>query len=318
MHVLLIADLGVDFTTGSHLKRALELNGHTVTGVNERPHVWSDLDPHSDYDFVLWNSTPGYAPPETFEYQQAFLARCRDYGCPVVYYHLDLYWGLPQREQWIKERPAFQGFGCDLYATADGGHDEQWADAGLDHVWFPPGVLEADCTPGVFREEYASDVAFVGSWNGYHRESVHRMELVGHLKSRWGSHVRFWPKRGQPSIRGQDLNDLYASTKVVVGDSCLVPRLKRYWSDRVPETTGRGGHLLHPWVEGLSEFHPHVQTWEPGNWAMLDATIEGALDDSDGKAANLRAASQAVTLKFNTYEVRMRRLVDAMNEKGLL
>jgi hypothetical protein len=41
-----------------------------------------------------------------------------------------------------------------------------------------------------------------------------------------------------------------ASAKVVVGDSCFGGR-PNYVSDRYYETRGRGGFLLHPWVEGV-------------------------------------------------------------------
>jgi len=47
------------------------------------------------------------------------------------------------------------------------------------------------------------------------------------------------------------LNNVYASIKVVVGDHCFAGQ-PFYWSDRLPETCGRGGFLLYPRTEGLT------------------------------------------------------------------
>jgi hypothetical protein len=103
----------------------------------------------------------------------------------------------------------------------------------------------------------------------------------------------------------------------MVGDSAMVPRLKRYWSDRVPNTTGRGCFLLHPWVDGLSEQHPGLETWEAGDWNGLDIRIGVALQDADGRLAAARLC-MADTIEHHTYEVRMKELVLLLNRKGLL
>lgn len=326
MHVMAIADIGAEHSTGNHLCRALEANGHTVTRINERPEMWVDGRQRwgrrgRRHDFVIWNSTPGYAPPETYDNQLYFLQACKDAGTPVVGYHLDLFWGLPERERWVYERPFFRS---DLVITADGGHDERWEAAGVNHVWFPPAVLAAECVPGTFREEYAADVAFVGSWvpGVYHRRSKHRQQLIRWLEAiglRRDITVKFWPEEGQPAIRGADLRDLYASTKVVVGDSCMVPHLKNYWSDRVPETTGRGGLLVHPEVDGLLDQHFHVfrAGWQTGNWEELDAMIGRLLDDPD-RAWALREQQQSETLARHTYEIRMNQLVELLQKEEML
>jgi hypothetical protein len=319
MHVMLIGDLGTPHSTGSHLVRALQDNGHDVLEVNERPHIWVELARPPQWaqaiDFVVWNSTPGYAPFETYDEQAAFLNICSDKGIPVVGYHLDLYWSIPEREQWVAERPFFRS---DLVVTADGGHQERWENAGVDHVWFPPAVLGSECERGNFREEFASDIAFVGSWAGtYHRISTHRHELVGWLKSKYGARCAFWPKRGQHAIRGQDLRDLYASVRVVVGDSCMVPHLTHYWSDRVPETTGRGAFLLHPYVEGLLQKHPHLWTWPAGHWDHLAAQIESVLRN-DEERQRITKLNREDTLLNNTYERRMMQLVELLQERNLI
>lgn len=319
MHVAYIGNFSALHSTENHVARALEANGHIVERCQEGPAVWSSLPGRLDAtpDFVLWTHTHGLAPEQAHHDQAAFLARCRNAGIPTVAYHLDLWWGL-DREPQVHVEPFFR---CDLVCTADGGHDPQWEAIGVNHRWFPPAVSEAECAPGRPRREYRSDVAFVGSWaGGYHEESRHRYELVNWLRTTYGETCRFWPKPARHAVRGADLRDLYASVKVAVGDSCLVPRLSRYWSDRVPETVGRGALLLHPDVEGLTEqFKPgeHLDTWRAGDWDALRTLIDGYLADDDRRAA-VAAAGRAHVLEHHTYEVRMRQLVDALTSDGLL
>ena len=54
------------------------------------------------------------------------------------------------------------------------------------------------------------------------------------------------------SVSQSELNTLYASAKLVIGDSCFGGQIKGYYSDRVTETTGRGGFLLHPRNEWIN------------------------------------------------------------------
>jgi hypothetical protein len=108
---------------------------------------------------------------------------------------------------------------------------------------------------------------------------------------------------------------------VVVGDSCLVPGadgkpMTRYTSDRVPETLGRGGLLIHPEVDGvtydkggiagLSSYVPgeHLLTWELGNWAMLQEMIEWALSHPD-ENEEIREAAVKHVADLHTYTKRM-------------
>ena len=54
------------------------------------------------------------------------------------------------------------------------------------------------------------------------------------------------------TVRGAALNQVYADAKVVVGDSlCMGFDYPYYWSDRVYETLGRGGFLVHPFIKGM-------------------------------------------------------------------
>lgn len=339
MHVVQIGNFEPPHSTENHLKRALQVNEHEVLALQENGHrLWENIgkDGHgrSAVDFVMWTRTPwdytrhGYkSQEEALMLQLQFLNRMRKLGIPTVSYHLDLWHGLDREHQ--LDEPYFQ---TDLVITADGGHEDNFAKRGINHVWFPPGVSRAECEPGTFRDEFHSPIAFVGSWqNNYHRESTHRHELVAWLQQHYARDCAFWPKPGHNSVRGSDLRDLYASVDVVVGDSAFAGQIPNYWSDRIPETLGRGAYLLHPMVPGLetqfeiSNRRPgiqhfsmaHLSAWEAGDWAELDREIKWALDDADTRRS-IASHGRHHVLQHHTYERRMEQLVLLLREQDLL
>jgi hypothetical protein len=323
MRVVYVGNVGPDsapHSTENHVARALETNGHRVLPLHEQRFDWSPGAVPDDVDVLLWTHTHGFAPERTHERQSRFLEALRRRGVPTVGYHLDRWFDL-RREPQLSE-PFFQ---CDLVCTADGGNQDRFEALGINHVWFPPGMSEAECEPGTYRANLASEVAFVGSWQGgYHPESAHRAELIAWLGDIYGERCKFWPAPGEPAVRGEALRDLYASVHVLVGDSCLVGTGKNraYISDRVPECVGRGGVLVHPHVEGVTdgtlyEDGEHLLCWEAGDWPGLRAQIDRALHD-DGLRDRISKAGREHVLATATYEVRMRQLVDVLTERGVL
>lgn len=326
LKILYIGNFEPEHSTENHVRTALIANGHHVTRFQESDvDSWRALGRGSfgieDPDLILWTHTQ-YSWLDKQD-QLRMLIKARQAGIPVVGFHLDIWWGL-QREHLVFEEPFFL---ADLLCTADGGHDQQWADAGVAHHWMPPAVSAPECELGMFRDEFHSKLAFVGSWQGhYHQEHQHRFALVNWLQTNYGPQIQFWPKMGQPAVRGADLRDLYASVDVVVGDSCFTGSgLKRYWSDRIPETIGRGGYLIHPDVEGLEDvgLHPResfgggMATWEAGEWDALANEIEWALENPEERRS-IAAFGRSVVLERHTYEVRLKQLVELLNERKML
>lgn len=336
MRVTYVGNFKPKHSTENEILRAMRSLGWEVRTCQEDELVWRNLHmiaQDEEADFVLWTRTWALDHAE----QHAALRQLTRASISSVGYHLDRWWGL-EREHLVNEEPFFT---CDLVITADGGHQEEFEKAGVNHVWFPPAVSELECRPGTPDVAFESDVAFVGSWRpGYHPEWGHRQQLVGWLMAEFGDRCKFWPKADQPAIRGEDLRNLYASVKVVVGDSCLVPDADgtpcdRYWSDRIPETLGRGGFLLHPWVDGLDEqfnvmrwtsrdsftlipdTDPQLVTWEVGDWWTLRERIEHYLEH-DADRRTVADAGQAHVKAWHTYAVRMRQLEMLLNDRGML
>lgn len=323
MRAAYVGNVGPDsapHSTENHIARALETNDVVVERHHEQRFGWSKRSV-GDVDFVVWTHTHGFAPRKTHGAQWRFLEGMRERGIPTVGLHLDRWFDL-DREHQVAEEPFFR---VDHLATADGGNQDRFAALGITHHWFPPAVSEPECGPGAYRPDLASDIAFVGShFGGYHRESKHRYALVDWLRDRYGDRCRFWPAPGEPAVRGEQLRDLYASVKVLVGDSCFSgdPRGKFYSSDRVPETIGRGGLLVHPDTPGVTDgtlytSGEHLLTWPAWDWDALADTIDSALTDDDLRA-EVSAAGRAHVLANHTYERRMADLLADLAIRGLI
>lgn len=303
MRIAYVGNFGPAHSTENHVAASLESLGHDVVRVqeNDPPVAYAELPrwigPH---DLLLWTRTWDV----DHDGQLAMLDRYRTLGVPTVGFHLDLYVGL-DREPQLDSLPWWR---CDLMFTPDGDHDHVFLEKGINHVYCPPAVFHDECylaDPDYRR--FGSDVAFVGSWRRYHREYPFRRHLVPWLRSQYRNRFRMWGDGG-PSVRGHDLNVLYASTKVAVGDSCFSGRLDTYLSDRVFETLGRGGFLVHPASPALGalglEDGVHLGTYTPGDLRDLKATIDRWLADPEGREAARRKGHEHVTAN-HTYRHRM-------------
>jgi hypothetical protein len=322
MRILQIGNFEPEYSTENDLLHALLTLGHDVMKLQEQhQHLWEKAIRQirvGHYDYVLWTTTEGLAKQVDTRVQRQLQFVARQHAVPVYGYHLDRWWGL---KRWMRvlDEPFFRS---DRVYTADGHHAEFWHYAGVEHECRYPAISGRWLGRGNVRPEYECDIAFVGNWRDYgHTEWAHRPQLVRWLQRNYPDRVKFIPFEGQLAIRGRELNDVYASAKVVVGDSCLVPGadgkpMTRYTSDRVPETLGRGGLLIHPEVDGvtydkggiagLSSYVPgeHLLTWELGNWAMLQEMIEWALSHPD-ENEEIREAAVKHVADLHTYTKRM-------------
>lgn len=255
-----------------HFKRDLEALGHKVTEFQEpirgsqrlQRELLADLERWcvtNKPDLLLYTRTREMPPIATTVWR-----RIERHGTITASYHLDLYIGL-DRARTIARDPFWA---TQHVFTADGDPKsaEEFRRRRIRHHWSSPAIVSDECVVGKKRREYAYDVVFVGS-AGYHQEWPWRGQLTKYLKDRYGEKFRHFGNNAlEGQTRGMDLNDLYASAKVVVGDSLHLPGHINYWSDRYFETIGRGGFLIGPNIPGLENFltdqehfvaynHPH-------------------------------------------------------------
>lgn len=219
-----------------YIARSFEALGHKVERIDERlasGEIIERLDLFNP-DLVLWTKLAVGEQKKIREY-------CRKYktACWVF----DLYIGY-QREARL-HTPAFT---ADYVFTTDGGHDKEFQELGITHNCVRQGIYKDECVLLPFQP-IENEVIFVGSDNPYFPERRKLIESVG---------AKWFGKDNTNAIRGLDLNDLYSRSRIVIGDSVPSPH---YWSNRVVETLGRGGFLIHKDTEGIREAYPYLVTY---------------------------------------------------------
>jgi FkbM family methyltransferase len=286
--------------TEVHVANSLRALGHEVVQLQENTLDFDRLQPN--YDLLMWT--------RTWEVDQvkalAALARLRANGVPSCSFHLDRFHGL-DREYLIETEPFFR---TDVLFTPD---DGPWEKYDVEHVWTPPGVYDVECREVPARpNRWPFDVVFVGSHPYPHREwEPVRTRVIDAFRAKFGKRFAVLPVKGRP-LRGYALQSLYATVPVVLGDSCLVGNPSRYWSDRIPETLGRGGVLIHPSVDGLDEWYfPNVDlfTYPAGNPEQAVRTADDLLHDP-GLRSITRRLARAKVLGRDTYVHRMQTVLD--------
>lgn len=166
-------------------------------------------------------------------------------GTKTVCWLFDLYFGY-SREFQVKNKSFFKS---DYVFTTDGGHQKEFEELGINHACIRQGIFKNDCYMLPFKE-IENEIVFVGSYSPIYPE---RNELMKRLNVKWIG------RRNSDEMRGDKLNELYSETRIVVGDSFPSPF---YWSNRVVETLGRGGFLIHKETEGLKEEYPYLVTYK--------------------------------------------------------
>lgn len=278
----------------NHWRRTMESLGHTIIPIQENEVEWSavpQLCAEQHADLFFWVCTWH----EDLEGGHQALRALHGAGLPTVSYHLDLYAGL-DREALIPDDP----FWATRYVfTADGGHQQRFAELGVNHHWIRPGVVADETDEGTPDGRYAGSVGFTGSYRKYHPEWIaYRRQLVDGLRARYGPGYRHFGGGIEPQVRGRELNNAIATIPVWVGDSlCLDFKHPRYWSDRATELIGRGAFLIHPWIEGMDDElkdGEHLRYYQFGDFDGLYQLIDHYLAHPDEREQIRRAGHEFV------------------------
>lgn len=303
MRIAYVGNFIPPHSTENHVAGTLEDMGHEVVRIQELTGDRLNRGLVDRADLFLWTRTwAGFVMDDDLDW-------LRYQGIPSASYHLDLYVGLVRQAQ-INEETFWH---TDHVFTADGDPKsaEIFKRLGINHHWLPAAVYKAEAEPGIFQPYLASDIAFVGTYIKYHPEWPYRPELVAWLKRKFPDQVKIYGEFPNRGIRGSELNSLYASAKVVIGDS-LCPNFthSNYWSDRVYETIGRGGFIIHPQIPGLdSQFkESELLTYQFGNFDQLETVIKSMLICPEQRE-RIRLAGYQRVLKDHTYHQRMETLL---------
>lgn len=243
MKIAFIGNFGVDYSSESHYYKTLLSLGHEVVRIQEGQPLTVPEATIMSCDSIFWVHTHSWVTDGLNDVLKRFKGL-------IWGYHLDLWLGI-DREKDLMTDDYWRIL--DVFYTVDPDMAEYLnTTEGMPRgVYMPAGVYDAECYLAQPDRKYQHDIVFVGS-RGYHKEWPYRVKLIEWLESTYGSNFAQYGGGGLGTIRGHELNTLYASTKIVVGDS-LCPGYNKagYWSDRIYETTGRGGFLIHPYIKGL-------------------------------------------------------------------
>lgn len=316
MRVTFYGNWSVSYTSESHHAASLEDLGHRVVRLQEPKVPASEiLAEASKSDLLVWIKTHGW---ETAGIDDV-LSELRGLRVPVISYHLDAYRQIPDRWERYKNDPYM--LQLDHFFTVDQCQAD-WLNenTAVKGHYLPPGVFGRECYISDQSSPHANDVLFVGSY-GYHNSYPMRPKLIDWLRETYGDRFTHIGGGGNiGTVRGDELNRAYANSKVVVGDSyiCDPDYQGKYWSDRVPETLGRGGGpLLHPWVYGLDgQFTDgeHLVTYEHGNFGQLKFLIDYYLDEGNNvEREQIRKAGHEHVKANHTYLHRWQSILDTIN-----
>lgn len=248
MKITFLGNFAVSYSSENHHKKSLEALGHEVIALQEA-HVRSEviLRQALESDVFVWVHTHGW-PTEGIAMREV-LKQLKEKGIPTLTYHLDLWLGLERQKDMQKDDYWF----IEHFFTADANMAE-WLNknTNIKGHYLPAGVFHEETYMAEPNNDKKWDVIFVGS-KGYHPEWPYRPRLINWLAETYGDRFAHFGGDGRGVVRGAELNQLYANTKVVVGDTlCLNFNYPNYFSDRLFETTGRGGMLIFPEIEGLA------------------------------------------------------------------
>jgi hypothetical protein len=309
--ITFLGNFRVDYTSESHHAKTLESLGHEVIRLQESETTSEVvLENARQSTLFIWIHTHGWPTPGKLTMQDVLL-KLKRYQVPSMTYHLDLWLGL-SRQRDLRTKPVYKYI--DHFFTVDGKMAD-WFNkkTTVKGHYLPAGVYDKECTytPSKLKEE----VIFVGS-KKYHAEWPYRTKLINFLSNTYGTKFNLYGKEGLGIVRGQELNNLYASTKVVVGDTlCPDFTYPDYWSDRIYETLGRGGFLIHPYIPGIEkefEDKKHVVFYEYNNLNQLKQLIDYYLEHEKEREEIRRSGHDMVKNNY-TYKNRWQTILAELN-----
>lgn len=301
MKIVFLGNFRVPYTTESHHRKAWQKLGHEVVALQETEATTEQiLEACKDAQLFQWTRTHGWNTPGNILMTE-LLDTLHQKGVKTMAYHLDVYFGLDQwdrRDENVGKHPSWK---TQFYFSTVGSKQAEFRRRGVNHHYLPPGVDVDGCYEGTAQPHLQVDVGFAGSVN-YHPEYSFRKTLIEELQKHYGPRFRVFQ-----GYRERNLNDLYASVKVMVGDHCFAGE-PLYWSDRLPETCGRGGFIVYPKTEGMTI---PTATYTPQNVGDLIAKIDYYLKCSEEREAIRKRCFEHVK-NNDTYTHRMKTITEVM------
>lgn len=305
MRIGFIGNFIPPFSTENERKYSFEQLGHEVVPYQENQVTSAQLlEDMPNIDMVVYSHThdPSYVVKNLKETFAIYKAN----GIPTVSAHLDRWLWLKRVEDVGKEATWFTEY--IFMADASPEAAEKYNSLGLNWHYLKPAVVAKDCyIAEPDHDKFPHEIVFTGS-KGYHPEYPYRPQLVDFLKETYGDRFGHYGNDGIRVVRQEELNTLYSSAKIVIGDSCFGGR-PNYVSDRYYEVRGRGGFLIHPKVDGVDR--AGVAHYEHGNLIDLKAVIDFYLSNH-AKREQLRLEGHNWVAENETYTHRAQEILDVV------
>ncbi len=317
-HIVFLGNFEVSYSSENHHANSLESLGHTVCKLQERTIKDSFvLQEAMNSDLFIWVHTHGWVTPGRLG--MAFvLEELKKASIPTMTYHLDLWFGL-ERQKDLEEDDFYKTIGH-FFATDKLMTDWFNQNTNVKGHFMPAGVYDKECYmhEDYNKDNFDYDVIFVGS-KRYHHEHKYRAELIDFLRQIYGKRFLHVGGDGDTgTVRGNDLNRIYAKSRVAVGDSLNIDfNYPYYTSDRLFESTGRGGFTIYPRIKGLEEYFidgEEIVFYEHGNLEDLKSKIDQYLDDNSTREL-IRLNGHKRTKQEHTYVHRWASILETLNIK---
>ena len=313
--IAFLGNFQVDYSSETHHVKSLESLGHTVVKLQERQATAQEIYREaSKCDLFIWVHTHGWKTPGNTG-MDVVLAKLNRHGIPTMTYHLDLWFGL-RRQQDLQKDNFYKTIGH--FFTVDKLMAD-WFNENTDVKghFIPAGVYDKECYihKDYDPNRFDHDVIFVGS-KGYHPEYPYRPQLIDYLRETYGKRFLHVGGDGDTgTVRGDKLNKIYARSKVAIGDSLNIGfNYPYYTSDRMFESTGRGGFTIYPAIKGLEDlFEPtELVLYEHGNLEDLKTKIDYYLSH-DTEREQIRMLGHKKTKNHHTYVNRWTTILKEFN-----
>jgi len=310
--VVFYGNFGCPWSSETHHAASLEELGVDVVRLQEPKVSWQNILAEAEQsDLFCWIKTHGWDTPGI----DRVIAELKRREIPVVAYHLDLYMPIPGRWRQYKNDPYMRLL--DHFFTVDPAMAD-WlnTNTSVQGHYLPAGVFEPECYLAEPTSPHGNDVIFVGS-RGYHPEWPYRPQLIDWLTGTYRD--RFTRAGGDAptgTIRGHPLNQLYASSKIAVGDSfCPNFAYPHYVSDRIFEAAGRGAFQIFPRITGLDQLgwidEENIVFYDYGNFDQLKFLIDYYLENPEERE-QIRKAGHELVRGQHTYSRRWQTILETI------
>jgi hypothetical protein len=310
--IAMLGNFEVPYSSETHHALSLEALGHQVRRLQEGGYGEQVLQQSYDADVFVWIHSHGWPPTRSLPITTV-LHQLQARHVKTCTYHLDLYFGIPGRFDEYRNHPYMTEL--NHFFSVDPPLVE-WLNNNTRTTahYLTAGVLAGECYMAE-PLDVTYPVVFVGSYN-YHSEWPYRKQLIDWLKQTYPDTFTGFGGDFGGTVRGHELNQIYASSKVVVGDSFSpLFNYPGYWSDRIPETLGRGGFLIHPKIKGIEDFYAdrkHLVLYDFGDVEQLQELIDYYLVHADERE-EIRAAGHLHVRENHTFVHRWQRILEVVS-----